>query len=74
MASDNTLNDKSFEIASDSQYDGYKKGLTSMVYNSFIKTILVEKERKTMLLQITNYLMNYTNQLSKNTIMNINLL
>lgn len=65
MASDNILNDKSFEIASDSQYDGYKKGLTSMVYNNFIKTILVEKERKTMLLQIINYLMNYTNQLSK---------
>lgn len=46
MASDNILNDKSFEIASDSQYDGYKKGLTSMVYNSFIKLFQQKRNEK----------------------------
>ena len=29
--------DKAFKIASDSKYDGYQKGLASMVYNFFDK-------------------------------------
>ena len=32
VAADKVLRDKSFNIAKDSKYDGYKKGLVSMVY------------------------------------------
>ena len=31
------MRDKEFNIASDSKYDGYHRGLASMVYNSFDK-------------------------------------
>ena len=33
--SDKVLRDKAFEIASDPKYDGYKRGLDSMVYKFF---------------------------------------
>ena len=36
-ASDNVLRDKAFNIAKNSKYDGYQRGLTSMVYKSFDK-------------------------------------
>ena len=35
--SDNVLKDKSFRIGSDPKYDGYQKGLASMVYKCFDK-------------------------------------
>ena len=35
--SDNVLRDKAFKIASDPKYDGYQRGLTSMVYKLFEK-------------------------------------
>ena len=35
--SDKVLKDKTFKIASDTKYDGYQKGLASMVYNFFDK-------------------------------------
>ena len=35
--SDKVLRDKAFKIASDPKYDGYQRGLTSMVYNFFDK-------------------------------------
>ena len=35
--SDNILRDKAFKIASDPKYDGYQRGLTSMVYKFFDK-------------------------------------
>ena len=35
--SDKALRDKSFEIASNPKYDGYQKGLTSMVHKFFDK-------------------------------------
>ena len=35
--SDKVLRDKAFKIASDPKYDGYQKGLASMVYNFFVK-------------------------------------
>ena len=35
--SDNVLRDKAFKIASDSKYDGYQRGLASMVYKFFDK-------------------------------------
>ena len=33
--SDKVLRDKAFKIASDPKYDGYQRGLNSMVYNFF---------------------------------------
>ena len=36
-ASDKVLRDKSFNIAKDSKYDGYQRGLASMVYKLFGK-------------------------------------
>ena len=35
--SDKTLKDKAFKIASDPKYDGYQRGLVSMVYKFFNK-------------------------------------
>ena len=35
--SDKVLRDKAFKIASDSNYDGYQRGLASMVYKFFDK-------------------------------------
>ena len=32
---DEVLRDKAFKIASDPKYDGYERGLASMIYNSF---------------------------------------
>ena len=34
---DKVLRDKAFKIASDQKYDGYQRGLASMVYKSFDK-------------------------------------
>ena len=34
---DNVLRDKAFKIASDLKYDGYQRGLVSMVYRFFDK-------------------------------------
>ena len=36
-ASDKVLRNKAFKIASDPKYDGYQRGLASMVYNFFDK-------------------------------------
>ena len=36
-AADKTLRDKSFNIAKDLKYDGYQRGLASMVYKFFDK-------------------------------------
>ena len=36
-AADNVLRDKLFNIAKDPKYDGYQRGLASMVYNCFDK-------------------------------------
>ena len=35
--SDKVLRNKTFKIASDAKYDGYQKGLASMVYTFFVK-------------------------------------
>ena len=37
IAADKFLRDKAFKIASDPKYDGYQRGLTSMVYKFFYK-------------------------------------
>ena len=34
-AADKVLRDKAFNIAKDPKYDGYQRGLASMVYNFF---------------------------------------
>ena len=36
-ASDNVLSDKAFNIAKNPKYDGYQRGLASMVYKCFYK-------------------------------------
>ena len=36
-AADKVLRDKAFKIASDQKYDGYQRGLASMVYKFFNK-------------------------------------
>ena len=36
-AADKVLRDKAFKIASDQKYDGYQRGLASMVYKLFDK-------------------------------------
>ena len=38
---DKVLRDKEFDIASNPKYNGYKKGLASMVYKFFIKSLQV---------------------------------
>ena len=49
-AADKVLRDKVFKIASDQKYDGYQRGLTSMVYKFFDKKSsgngIVNKENK----------------------------
>ena len=35
--SEKVLRDKAFAIANDSKYDGYQRGLASMIYNFFDK-------------------------------------
>ena len=35
--SDKVLKDKAFKIATDPKYDGYQRGLASMIYNFFDK-------------------------------------
>ena len=48
--SDKVLRDKAFEIASDLKYDGYQRGLASMVYNFFDK-----KSSRSGVASMTNY-------------------
>ena len=63
--SDEILLDKAFNIAKNSRYDGYQRGLASMLYNFFDKKLeLVLLKMKSV--KIKNYLNNYTNQLLKN--------
>ena len=55
--SDKILRDKAFIIATNPKYDGYKKGLASMVYNFFIKNleeVVLIKKIKRILYKIQN--------------------
>ena len=62
-AADKVLGDKAFKIASDQKYDGYQRGLASMVYKYFDKKSsgsgIVNKKTY-------NYLMNFISQLLEN--------
>ena len=59
---DKILRDKAFNIAKNPKYDGYQRGLSSMVYKFFDKNlkvvVLIMKLNK-----VNNWLKNYTNQL-----------
>ena len=58
LQTDRVLKDKAFKIASNSRYNGYERGLASMVYKFFDK-----KSKGSGLKKINNYLMNFINQL-----------
>ena len=65
-AADNVLRDKAFKIASDQKYDGYQRGLASMVYKFFDKKSqgkgLANNKENVQLA------MNFINQLLKNLV------
>ena len=62
--SDKVLRDKAFKIASDPKYDGYQRGLASMVYKFLIKGLV----EVVLLLpnQIINLQMNFISRLLEN--------
>ena len=62
-ASDKILRDKAFNIAKNPKYDGYQRGLASMVYKVFAKTKLQAEQLKMKIFLTKNYLKNYTNHL-----------
>ena len=55
------LRNKAFKIASDPKYDGYQRGLASMVYSFLIKSL----KKVVLMNQIINWLMNYISLLLK---------
>ena len=62
-AADKVLHDKALNIATDPRYDGYERGLVSVVYKCFDKKLLVAV-LKTFL--IKNLRKNYRNKLFEN--------
>ena len=61
------LRDKAYKIASDQKYDGYPRGLASMVYKFFNKTLtVVVLLIIIMIKKIYNQLTNFINQLLEN--------
>ena len=62
-AADKVLHDKALNIATDPKYDGYERGLVSVVYKFFDKKLLVAV-LKTFL--IKNLRKNYRNKLFEN--------
>ena len=64
IAADKVLRDKTFNIAKDPKYDGYQRGLASMVYKFF------DKKTQAVVLNLcpkmSNYLKNFINPLLKN--------
>ena len=61
--SDKVLKDKAVKIASDPKYDGYQRGLASMVYKFFDKKIV---EVVLLMNQITSSQMNFISILFEN--------
>ena len=63
--SDKVLKDKAFRIANNPKYDGYQRGLASIVYKFFDK----KNPKKVVLLmnQVINWQMNFINQLLENS-------
>ena len=60
--SDKALRDKAFKITSNRKYDGYERGLDSVVYKFFNKNL---KAVVLNLCQINNLQMNFIHQLLK---------
>ena len=62
--SDKVLKDKAFKIASDPKYDGYQRGLASMVYKFFDKkSASLNKSKGSGIVNETNYQL--ANEISK---------
>ena len=61
--SNKVLRDKAFKIACDPKYDGYQRGLASMVYKFLIKNLV---EVVLLMNQIISSQMSLINQLLKN--------
>ena len=62
--SDKVLKDKAFKIASDPKYDGYQRGLASMVYKFFDKkSASLNKSSRSGIVDEPNYQL--TNELHK---------
>ena len=61
--SDKVLRDKAFKMAKDPKYDGYQRGLASMVYRFFDTK---SSEVMLTLNQIINSRMNFINRLFEN--------
>ena len=61
--SDKDSRDEAFTIASDPKYDGYERGLASMVYKFFDKSLV---EEVLMLNQIVNSRVNFIGRLLEN--------
>ena len=61
--SDKFLRDKAFEIANNPKYDGYQRGLASMVYKCFNKK---SSGSGIAMNQIINWQMNFINKLLNN--------
>ena len=68
IQSDKVLKYKAFKIENDPKYDGYQRGLTSMVYKFFDKksASLNKKEVVLVINQIINWHMSLINQLLEN--------
>ena len=64
-ACDTILHNKAFNIAKTLKYDGYQRGLASMVYKFFDKKNLAVV-LKMRICHTSNQQKNYTNQLLKN--------
>ena len=62
--SDKVLRDKAFEIVSIPKYDGYQRGLASIVYKFFIKSLV---EGVLLLCQIINLQMNFKGRSLENS-------
>ena len=62
---DKCLRDKAFETPSNPKYDGYQRGLASIVYKFFHKNLL-EGLLKMKLKKINNLQVNFINQLLEN--------
>ena len=77
LQSDKVLRDKAFKIASDPKYDGYQRGLASMVYKFFDKksTSLNKSKGRGIIASLANKSANepsyqLSNELHKSTIKN----
>ena len=64
---DKVLRDKAFNIVKDPKYDGYQRGLASMVLSFLIKRLLAGV-LKAKIFPIKNWRRSYTNQLLENLV------